>query len=279
MKKLNSMNKRKKSIYYLALTNTILALLMSLFGFFFQQIYNNRINSITLYELKGQDTITFIIAAIFLFIILFTDYNKIKTKIIWLGCLLYLFYIYAYFSLGGITGIFYLVYIAITGLSLFIFIFIIAEINVTKILPAITSKYPRKAISVFLIISIFLMTVIEVQEIYIKSVITKENINPFYVFYVLDLGIVFPAIIISAIMNLRKQAWGYLFSGVALIKIVTILPAVIFNDIFYWFATGKFLDLSFDIIAIVITVIAFIFLILYTKAIKDKKMCNTSHNT
>lgn len=273
------MNKKKKSIYYLALINTILALFMSLFGFFFQQIYNNRLNSITLYELKGQDTITFITAAIFLFIILFTDYNKIKIKIIWLGCLLYLFYIYAYFSLSGITGIFYLVYIAITGLSLFIFIFIIAEINVTKILPAITSKYPRKAISVFLIISIFLMTVIEVQEIYIKSVITKENIDPFYVFYVLDLGIVFPAIIISAIMNLRKQSWGYLFSGVALIKIVTILPAVIFNDIFYWFATGKFLDLSFDIIAIVITVIAFIFLILYTKAIEDKKVCNTSHNT
>jgi hypothetical protein len=75
-----------------------------------------------------------------------------------------------------------------------------------------------------------------------------------------------------------KTGWGYLFSGVALIKIVTILPAVIFNDIFHRLYTGIFLDLPFDIMALVITLIASILLSLYMKRIDDTSMSSTTVN-
>jgi len=263
---------QKQAKRYLALLTAIFALVLSSVGLVFQNIYTARINQITTYELMGQDVVTATISVIFVYIILFLDYQKIKIKIVWLGCVLYLFYIYAYFSFGGISSTFYLLYIAITGLSAFLFFLILLEIVMSNQLPDVTENYPRKSMSVFFLLSILLMTGIEVQELISKTIFLQEPLNPFYVFYVLDLAIIFPMIVMAAILNLMKTDWGHLFSGIALLKIVTILPAVIFNDVFHRLYTGVFLDLSFDIVALVITLIAAVFLSLYMKTIKDKSI-------
>jgi hypothetical protein len=264
--------KHKDAKYYLTLITATIALFLSVFSLVFQNIYTARINRITQYELMGQDVVTAVISSIFIGIILFGDYQKIKTKVVWLGCILYLFYIYAYFSFGGITSVFYLLYIAITGLSVFLFFFILIDIIASRQLPRTTENYPRKSMSVFFFLSILLMTVIEMQELLSKTIVLQEPLNPFHVFYVLDLAIIFPMIVMTSVLNLMKTEWGYLFSGVALLKIVTILPAVIFNDIFHRLYTGVFLDLPFDMIALVITLIASVFLILYMRTVRDKSM-------
>jgi hypothetical protein len=126
--------------------------------------------------------------------------------------------------------------------------------------------------SVFFFLSILLMTVIEIQELVSRTIVLQEPLNPFYVFYVLDLAIIFPMIVMTSVLNLMKTEWGFLFSGIALLKIVTILPAVIFNDIFHRLFTGVFLDLPFDMIALVITLIASVFLTLYMKTVMDKSI-------
>ena len=264
--------KQKTPKYFLALITALTALFLALFGLVFQNIYTTRINRITQYELMGQDIVTAAVSVVFIYIILFKGYQGIKVKIAWLGCVLYLFYIYAYFSFGGITSVFYLLYIAVTGLTVFLFFFILIDIASNDQLPLVTEKYPRQSISIFFLVSILLMVVIEFQELISKTIILKVQLNPFYVFYVLDLAIIFPMIVMSAILNLMKNDWGYLFSGIALLKIVTILPAVIFNDVFHWLFTGNFLDLSFDIIALVIILTASIFLGLYMRTIKDKSI-------
>jgi hypothetical protein len=166
---------------------------------------------------------------------------------------------------------FYLFYIAITGLSAFLFFFILIEIVMSNQFPDAAENYPRKSMSVFFFLSILLITGIEVSELISKTILLQEPLNPYYVFYVLDLAIIFPMIVMAAILNLMRTDWGYLFSGIALLKIVTILPAIIFNDVFNRLYTGVFLDLPFDIIALVITLIALVFLILYMKTVKDKR--------
>src|SRR5512145_643890 len=129
------MMKQKNAKHYLALLAAITALFLSVFSLVFQNIYTARINRITQYELMGQDVVTAVVSSIFIGIILFGDYQKIKTKVVWLGCILYLFYIYAYFSFGGITSVFYLLYIAITGLTAFLFFFILVDIATNNELP------------------------------------------------------------------------------------------------------------------------------------------------
>ncbi|NLB54128.1 MAG: hypothetical protein GX808_14490 [Syntrophomonadaceae bacterium] len=272
------MIKNKISIFYLSIILTSITFLISLASLLYQDIYTKRINQITHYELMGQDLVTLVVSSLFLLVIYFMDYNKIKTKIIWLGCLMYIFYIYAYFSFGGITSVFYILYLAIAGLSLFLFFALIIDIARKNMTLNIIDSYPRKTISIYFIISILIVTFIELSELISKTILLQGELNPYYVFYVLDLSFIFPFIIIIAILNYKKVCWGFLLSGVALIKIITILPAVIFNDIFYRIYTGKFIDLGFDVIASVITIIGAIVLYFYLRSIDNNETSGTSHN-
>jgi hypothetical protein len=254
---------------------SIITLLISGFSLFNQQVYAERMNRITLFELQGQDVVTTFISLFLVAFIPFTDLKKAKIRAVVIGCLAYLFYIYAYFSFGVITGIFYFLYIVITGLSFYCIIWMFTKIASDGQIITVSEKYPRKAISIFLFLSIAMVTGIEIRDIMVFTILQNNAINPFYVFYILDIGIVFPGIIISSILNLRRKAWGYLLSGISLIKVSTILPAVLFNDIFHWIATRYFIDLSFDVIALIITMIAVFFLIIYIRTTQDSRFSGT----
>jgi hypothetical protein len=254
---------------------SIITLLISGFSLFNQQVYAERMNRITLFELQGQDVVTTFISLFLVAFIPFTDLKKAKIRAVVIGCLAYLFYIYAYFSFGVITGIFYFLYIVITGLSFYCIIWMFTKIASDGQIITVSEKYPRKAISIFLFLSIAMVTGIEIRDIMVFTILQNNAINPFYVFYILDIGIVFPGIIISSILNLQRKAWGYLLSGISLIKVSTILPAVLFNDIFHWIATRYFIDLSFDVIALIITMIAVFFLIIYIRTTQDSRFSET----
>jgi hypothetical protein len=266
MKKAKKLGKPLK--FYVALTLTAVTFCLSVISIIFSQLYTERLNTISQYELLGQDIVTAIISGLFIYIILFKDYSNVKVKVLWLGLLMYLFYIYAYFSFGGITSIFFILYIAIAGISLYLFFFILADILKERLLPIAKKRYPRTFISVFLVLCVGIVASIEIVELASKTIINKDVINPFSVFYVLDLSVVFPFIIIASILNYKKTPFGYLLSGIALLKVVTILPAVVFNDIFHRIYKGFFLDLTFDIIAIIITAIGIYLLVLFMKYIK-----------
>ena len=272
------MNNKCDKKYYLTLLTTLMTFCIALFSLINQTLYTERLNQISKYELMGQDVVTIFISFVFLCIIIFFNFNKIQTKILWLGCLLYQFYIYAYYSFGGITSVFYLLYITITGISLFLFFFILSDIIKQQDYPIAGKKYPRKSLSIFLLLTVLLVTVIELQELVIKTIIDKNALNPFYVFYVLDLALIFPLIIIASVLNFKKSAFGYLLSGISLMKIITILPAVIFNDIFHKIYQGHFIDLTFDIIAFFITLAGIIFIVLFLRNIKSKDVSGISCN-
>ena len=195
------MNRLKTPVQKLTLITTLTTLLISIYSLINNNIYTERINQISQFELMGQDIVTGLISIIFIFIIILSDFNEIKIKTVWLGCLMYIFYIYAYFSFGGVTSPFYLIYISLTGLSLFIFFFILFDIIKTSKYPATKEKYPRKSISFFLVLCVLLVGAIEIRELIIKTITQPEKINPFFVFYVLDLGLIFPLIFISAIIK------------------------------------------------------------------------------
>jgi hypothetical protein len=225
----------------------------------------------------GMDLATIFISMIFILILLFTDYNKIKIKILSVGFLLYQFYIYAYFSFSGITSVFYLLYVFFTGNSIMLITATIIDIIKSDFRLVNTSSYPRKSISTYLILSIIMVSIIEIKDLIVLSIVSKEKLNPFYSYYVLDLAFIFPIIIIAAILNYKKSLFGYVLTGISLIKIVTILPgAVIFNDLFHRIFTGHFIDLNFDIISFFITLIGLVFLNLYLKNMKED--IGTSHN-
>lgn len=263
------MKTKRETIFYFLLLNAILISIVSVGGILFQQIYIGKQSIITQYELMGQDIITALVGIVLLIALLFGNIEKIKIRILCLGLLLYNIYLYAYVCFSLISGMFFLVYIAILGLSVFCFIFLLTGIPKEKAFIVINSTYPRKAISILFFITASLMIVIEIKDLIIRSIIHPGGILSFDAFYVLDLALVFPAMIIISIMNFKNNSWGHLFSGVFLIKLITLLPAIVFSDFLNWLNTGKSLDYSFDIIGITITSVAILFLVLYLRGIEE----------
>ena len=115
-------------------------------------------------------------------------------------------------------------------------------------------------------------TMINTTRVYTRTTIAvnrekNKSIILFDAFYILDLSIVFPAMIIIAIINLSNKPSSVILSGIVLVKLVTLMPALLFNDIFHFIKNGHFLDISFDIIATVFTLFSFNLLYLFKRGI------------
>jgi hypothetical protein len=256
-----------KIIFTLLIILSLLCIAVSLTGILKPDIYSNKINTITDSELLGQDTITLIISIVLVFLIFIEKKNKFLV-IINTGFLIYFLYVYLYFSFGLITSKLYILYLLIIGLSLFLFIFRINLIIKNKNGFEILKKYPAKSVSIFFTAIVLMMYIIEVPYLVKISIIENLPIQPYKLYLVLDMAILFPGILIVAYMNFKKYFSGIILSGVILIKIITLMPAIICNDIFHWIKTGFFIDITFDIIALIITLCSLAVLIIYKSGIK-----------
>ena len=259
---------KKSLLWSLSLMVSLLVIFVSTCGRVDQSIYMAKLNTITLAELLGQDLVTLLVGFSCLIILLtYRQKNKLFA-ITWMGCLTYFAYIYAYFSFSLVSSIFFVLYLAIFGLSLFCFIFILAGVNGCPDCLTVNPLYPRRALSVFFVAVVVIMLVIELPDIVQTTIVAKGSLKLFDAFYSLDLAIVFPAMIIAAVLNWRKKTIGHVLTGVILVKVITIMPALRLNDIFHWLQTGRFLDLSFDFVALAFTVCSGIFLFAYQRGIK-----------
>jgi hypothetical protein len=255
--------------FYLNVINAILVVSVSLVGIIYQQVYELKRNSIALNELLGQDIVTCIVGLIMLFSFLPPGNKNTKTRITGLGGLLYCIYIYAYFCFSLIITPFYIIYVVILGLSFYCFIFNLLEIRNANLEIKTGSVYPRKSISAMLTLTAILMIAVEIKDLITRTVLVPGEIDSYDLFYVLDLVLVFPGMIIAAVLNLRNNFWGIIFSGILLFKIITLLPGIILGDLINWFQTGTFLSPVFMVFSMVITAAAGILFIVYWKGVDE----------
>jgi hypothetical protein len=260
---------RKSMFWYLSLLVSLLVVFVATFGLIDQSIYIAKLNTITLAELLGQDLVSLLVGFSCLIVLLTYRQANRLFAITWLGCLTYFAYIYAYFSFSLVSTIFFVLYLAIFGISMFCFVFLLAGMNRCSDSLALNPAYPRRALSVFFVAVVVIMLGIELPYIVQATIVARSSLKLFDAFYILDLAIVFPAMIIAAVLNWRKKTIGHVLTGVILVKVITIMPALLLNDLFHWMQTGRFLDISFDIIALAFTACAGIFLFAYQRGIRD----------
>lgn len=260
------MKNKSAATYNLSILISLFVTIVSLIGILDQNIYYPRLNTITSSELLGQDFVSAIIGIIF-FVCLLIEKQKFFLKVVNLGMLSYIIYIYGYYCFSIVSSFFFLLYIVILGLSLFVFIFrLLALINENTLINT-NNYYPRKTLSVFFIVAVFIMLVKELPYLIETTIIKNKSTILFDAFYILDLAIVFPAMIIIAVMNLLHKPSGVILFGVVLVKLITLMPALLFNDIFHYMQIGNFLDVSFDIIASAFTIFSLMLLFLYRRGI------------
>lgn len=262
-------NTKKQVLFILSLVDIALILFVSLYGMLASGLYENRLNSISTGGLLGQDIIILLVA-LFSLPLAFQARNNSKARIALLGCLSYFIYLYAYMSFGIINSIFTLLYFLIQALSIYLFIFMLLDYQTKKTVIKVKKKFPGKPIAIFFIIIIAIVTAMELKDLITLTIIEQKPYTNYQAFIILDLCLLFPAMIISAIMTLKKKSWGYLLSGIFLIKTLTLMPAIILSDILYWKQSGEWMDLGFTIMASVITMITALFTAWYFKNIKSK---------
>lgn len=141
-----------------------------------------------------------------------------------LGLISYFLYAYGLFVITGAYTSLYLVYLVIWGLSIYSLIFGLASFDMEKVRSLSLASGPRIAIAVFL-----LVIVAGFVPLWLASLIpyTRTHLRPdFYGIFVMDLGVVMPALGIIAIMLLCRRHFAYILAGVALIKAFTLILSV-----------------------------------------------------
>lgn len=174
----------------------------------------------------GQDIISLIAAAFLLGAI---KSKNIKSNIIQIGVVGYLFYAYAPYVMGTLYNYCYFIYIAVLGLSIFYFIIAFVSIEYEKLEFAMPT-FLRVTIAVYCIVIVVLFAPQWIAAI-VKNVQTatwpgKTGFDFFYYVYILDLSFVLPVCALTAIFLLQKTALGVLLGGVIPVKGFTLMLSV-----------------------------------------------------
>jgi len=157
--------------------------------------------------------------------------ESLKGKLLLTGTLGYFLYTYISYTFLWNYNYLFLVYVLLMSSSLFAFILSIMEIDVAHLKSNFEDKLPTKLIGGF---QIFLGIALGMMWIGIIAQSLKTGAVPLgfiehyttLVIQGMDLGVVVPASILSGILLIKKNNYGYLMSSVLIIKGLSMLTTI-----------------------------------------------------
>jgi hypothetical protein len=187
----------------------------------------------------GQDAATLLVAIPILLIgLLSARKSSLRGELLLTGGLGYMLYTYTSYSFLSAYNEFFLVYVALFSLSLFAFILALSGTEPERISHSVSSGMPRRGIAVFLLLIAAFLTVAWLGRIVPQLIAGTppfglEN-NTTLVIQALDLGIIVPVSVVTAVLILKKRPWGYTLASVLLVKgllMGTALVAMIISQV------------------------------------------------
>src|SRR6266705_6217959 len=203
-----------KASLWLSVLVAVLVLIASSAGLFIKSIYARETMSWT-GQAYGQDVAN-LVAAVALFItVYFVNKESVKAFLVWMGVLLTLMYPYVIYAFDIHFNSMFLVYVAILGLSFYTLVGSMIRLHLDSLQPSFAATTKARPVSVFLLVVAILFYLQWLSED-IPALVTgkippsvMENgllTNPVHV---LDLGLLLPAMIITAILLWRRKLLGY----------------------------------------------------------------------
>jgi hypothetical protein len=180
----------------------------------------------------GQDVVTLILGIPLLIAgIIMTRKGTLRGRLLLTGAFGYFLYTYAAMSFLTAFNPLYLVYVALFSISLFGFILSLSKLSPAEVVGHISERFPRRTIAVYFIIVAAFLSLAWLKLVVppmisgtppsgLESAITM-------VIQSLDLGLIVPTSLITAILLLQKRPWGYTLASVVLLKILTMGSALI----------------------------------------------------
>ncbi|WP_082790149.1 hypothetical protein [Paenibacillus sp. GM2] len=189
-------------------------------------IYHNDSLSMAV-QAKGQDLVTLFLGVPFLVYSLYLSRkNSFLGRFYLTGTLAYFLYTYVIYSFAGSYNPFFILYVVITGLSFFAFIACMTSFELPKLKDKFSEKLPIKYLGISNVVFACLIAFNWLSRLTPKSLsIYLEHYTTLPI-QAMDLGIVLPVIVFSAVMLMKKQPWGYLLMPIMTMKILTLLIAL-----------------------------------------------------
>lgn len=183
---------------------------------------------------RGQDMVMLGLGIPLLIVsILLYGRGSLMGKLLLMGTLAYILYVYATMSLGAAYNALYLVYVAIFGASFFAFVLAFTAFDQQRIGDAFTTRLPHRLIAIYLFACGLLTSVVWLEPI-VTGLIQNQppKLMDSYttlVTYALDLAIITPSCFLSGWLILRRSTLGYLIAFPLLILIIMLLPTIVLN--------------------------------------------------
>jgi hypothetical protein len=204
---LTNMNRHK----ILWATAAFLALISALAGVLYPQMYSKVVIARVLPGTISQDIVALVVSIAALLMLIRLKDEQVTLQIVLLGVLGFYFYAYGIYVIERVYTIFYLVYMAIFGLSFYAMIFAVASIR-RKALSQIRLPDGLRKFSV----GFSLLMPVVFYPLWISMLIplmrTGERIEYLYSVFVIDLCFIMPAFVILAVMSAKKQGLGLLLT-------------------------------------------------------------------
>jgi hypothetical protein len=220
-----------RTVTILASMVIVLLLIMAGAGLFGQNVYDDFAPPKYVQESRAQDLISLALGIPLLAAALIAvQRGRAWGFPLWAGVLAYELYVYAIYAFGGVYNIFFLAYIAVASLSLYGIVGVLNGVDGEWFQQSVGEKMPRRWIGGF-----FLLITLIFAAIWIASVletISTGTEDSGHLIFVIDLMIVLPAFVISAVKLFRRQVMGDVLAGTMLIKFDSLCIAIALGQLF-----------------------------------------------
>lgn len=214
---------KQKTAYLLSYVIVLLAVVASAGGLLFRTVYRD--NDFVKTTWLGNDAVTLFLAVpILVAALVFSLRGSMKAQLVWMGVLDYMLYNYAFYLFGTAFNVFFLIYVALLGLSIFALIFGLTTLDVNKISQHVRERMPVKWIGgYFLFVAFGLSAVYLSQSIgfiftkQLPSIVTTSG-NPTNLVFALDLTLLVPWLVIGALWLMKRKPWGFVIAGILSVK-------------------------------------------------------------
>jgi hypothetical protein len=222
----------------------------------------------------AQDYVSLILGVpLLIFSLWMFNKGTLKGKLLLMGTLGFFLYTYMSYSFLWTYNALFLAYVASMSCSLFAFILTILTIDINHLKDQFNAKMPLKFIGIFQIFIGFSVFMLWMGKIIpsLTNGIVPVGLDHYttLVIQAMDLGFVVPTAILSGILLMKKNNFGYLLSSVVIIKgvsLLTSLSVMIINQALAGVKMGITEIIMFPLFNI-LTIICFIILL---KNIKEK---------
>lgn len=161
-----------------------------------------------------QDLVSLLGAPVLVAAMIWTQRGSRRAFVVWCGVLVYTVYYYAFYVFGFTYTVLYPLYLALLGLGVYSLIGLLAGANLQTFATGVDAKMPVRTLAVILLIALLFVPLwgsMLAQDIRRSSRVTA-------LVFVLDLCFLLPAIAIAAVQLWQRRPFGYLLSGILLIK-------------------------------------------------------------